>query len=145
LNGRESDGAALFRRPGRVRSGPLRRGGHASASTPSSPPAARPSTGRDRDLTSVPEITRLLARIEDWKGQGPALGRAEAGRRLDEAHKLLDEISNTLAEMRRTMTGVGVRWCWPAVDDWKLLIVFVLAVVLVAGIVALGIWWIPQL
>jgi hypothetical protein len=44
-------------------------------------------------VTSVPDITRLLARIEDWKGQGPALGRAEAARRLDEAHKLLDEIA----------------------------------------------------
>ena len=26
----------------------------------------------------------------DWKGQGPALGRAEAAHRLDEAHKLLE-------------------------------------------------------
>jgi hypothetical protein len=47
-------------------------------------------------VTSVPDITRLLARIEDWKGQGPALGRAEAARRLDEAHKLLDEVSDML-------------------------------------------------
>jgi hypothetical protein len=31
------------------------------------------------------------------------------------------------------------------VDDWKLLIVFVLGVVLIAGVVALGIWSIPQL
>jgi hypothetical protein len=31
------------------------------------------------------------------------------------------------------------------VDDWKLLIVFLLGVVLMAGIVALGILWIPQL
>jgi hypothetical protein len=30
------------------------------------------------------------------------------------------------------------------VDDWKLLIVFLLGVVLMAGIVALGILWIPQ-
>ena len=54
-------------------------------------------------MTSVPDITRLLARIEDWKGQGPVLGRAEAARRLDEAHKLLDEVSNMLTELRRTM------------------------------------------
>jgi hypothetical protein len=54
----------------------------------------------------VPDITRLLARIEDWKGQGPVLGRAEAARRLDETHKLLDEIANMLTEMRRTMIGV---------------------------------------
>ena len=40
-------------------------------------------------MTTVPEITRLIARIEDWKEQGPALGRAGATRRLDEAHKLL--------------------------------------------------------
>jgi hypothetical protein len=39
-------------------------------------------------VTSVPEI----ARIEDWKGQGPVLGRAEAARRLEEAHKLFEEI-----------------------------------------------------
>jgi hypothetical protein len=31
------------------------------------------------------------------------------------------------------------------VDDWNLLIVFLVGVVLVAGIVALGLWWIPQL
>ena len=38
-------------------------------------------------MTSVPEITRLIARIEDWKGQGRAMGRAEAARRIAEAHK----------------------------------------------------------
>jgi hypothetical protein len=31
------------------------------------------------------------------------------------------------------------------VDDWKLLIVFLLGAVLMAGMVALGIWWIPKL
>jgi hypothetical protein len=31
------------------------------------------------------------------------------------------------------------------VDDWKLLMVFLLGVVLLAAIVALGFWWIPQL
>ena len=56
-------------------------------------------------MASVPDITRLIARIEDWKGQGPALGRAEAARRLDEAHKLLDEIVHMLADMRRELLG----------------------------------------
>ena len=60
-------------------------------------------------MTSVPEITRLIARIEDLKSQWPTLGRAEAARRLEEAHKLLNEIANMLTEMRRTMMGVGVR------------------------------------
>jgi hypothetical protein len=56
-------------------------------------------------VTSIPDITRLIARMEDWKGQGPALGRAEATRRLDEAHKLLDEIADMLTEMRRELLG----------------------------------------
>jgi hypothetical protein len=56
-------------------------------------------------VTSVPDITRLLARIEDWKGQVPALGRAEAARPLDEAHKLLDEVSNMLGDVRRELPG----------------------------------------
>jgi hypothetical protein len=50
-------------------------------------------------VTSVPEITRMIARIEDWKGQGPVLGRAEAARRLEEAHKLLEEVANMLGEV----------------------------------------------
>jgi hypothetical protein len=54
-------------------------------------------------MASVPDITRLLARIEDWKGQGPAMGRAEAAGRLGEAHKLLEEI----ADMRRAMLVAG--------------------------------------
>jgi hypothetical protein len=53
-------------------------------------------------VTSVPEITRMIARIEDWKeGRGKAKGRAETDRVLGEAHKLFDEISNMLTEMRR--------------------------------------------
>ena len=52
-------------------------------------------------MTSVPEI----ARIEDWKGQGPVLGRAEAARRLEEAHKLLEEIADMLTHMRRELLG----------------------------------------
>ena len=56
-------------------------------------------------MTSVPEFTRIIARIEDWKGQGPALGRAEAARRLEEAHKSLDEIADILTEMRKMLLG----------------------------------------
>ena len=59
-------------------------------------------------MTSVPEITRLLAWIAEWQdGHGKPGGRAEAARRLDEAHRLLDEIANMLTEMRRTMLGAG--------------------------------------
>ena len=59
-------------------------------------------------VASVPEITRMIARIEDWRdGHGKPGGRAEAARRLDEAHKLLDEISNMLTEMRRIMLRSG--------------------------------------
>jgi hypothetical protein len=59
-------------------------------------------------MASVPEITRLLARIHDWQdGHGKAMGRADAARRLDEAHKLLDEISTMLTEARRELLGSG--------------------------------------
>jgi hypothetical protein len=52
----------------------------------------------------------MLARIQDWQnGRGKPGGRAEAARRLDEAHKLLDEISDMLAEMRRELLGSGRR------------------------------------
>jgi hypothetical protein len=55
-------------------------------------------------VTSVPEITRMIARIEDWKeGRGKARGRAETDHVLTEAHKLFDEISNLLTEMRREL------------------------------------------
>ena len=58
------------------------------------------------EVTSVPEITRMLARIHEWQeGHGKPGGRAEAARRLDEAHKLLDEIEHMLADMRRTLMG----------------------------------------
>jgi hypothetical protein len=63
---------------------------------------------RRSEVTSVPDITRLIARIEDWKGQGPAMGRADAARRLEEAHKL-DEVSNMLGDVRRELLGVGKR------------------------------------
>ena len=38
-------------------------------------------------VASVPEITRMIARIEDWKeGHGKARGRAETDRVLGEAY-----------------------------------------------------------
>ncbi len=59
-------------------------------------------------MTSVPEITRMLARIQEWQdGHGQAGGRAEAARRLDEAHKLFDEVSNMLTDTRRDLLGSG--------------------------------------
>jgi hypothetical protein len=49
--------------------------------------AADPTAGR---VTSVPDITRQLARIAEWQdGHGKPGGRADAARRLEEAHKLL--------------------------------------------------------
>ena len=55
-------------------------------------------------MTSVPEITRMIARIEDWKeGRGKARGRAETDHVLGEAHKLFDELGNMLTEMRREL------------------------------------------
>jgi hypothetical protein len=57
-------------------------------------------------VTSVPEITRMLARIQEWQdGHGQAGGRADAARWLDEAHKLLDEIADMLTHMRRELLG----------------------------------------
>jgi hypothetical protein len=59
-------------------------------------------------VAAIPEITRMLARIEDWKdGHGKARGRAETDRVLGEAHKLFDEISSLLTEMRRELLGRG--------------------------------------
>jgi hypothetical protein len=59
-------------------------------------------------MPSIPELTRLLAAIQTWQdGLGQPGGRAEAGRRLDEAHKLLDEVSNMLTDMRRELLGSG--------------------------------------
>jgi hypothetical protein len=61
-------------------------------------------------MTSVPEITRMLARIQSWKdGHGQAMGRADAARRLDEAHTLLNEVANLLTEMRRALLRGGNR------------------------------------
>jgi hypothetical protein len=61
-------------------------------------------------VTSVPQITRMIARIADWRdGHGKPGGRAEAARRLDEAHKLLGEISDMLTEMRRELLSSSRR------------------------------------
>jgi hypothetical protein len=58
------------------------------------------------DVASVPEITRMIARIQEWRdSHGKPGGRAEAALRLDEAHKLLAEIGNMLTEMRRELLG----------------------------------------
>lgn len=52
--------------------------------------------------------TRMIARIEEWRdGHHKPGRRAEAARRLDEAHKLLAEIGNMLTEMRRELLGSG--------------------------------------
>jgi hypothetical protein len=59
-------------------------------------------------MTSVPEITRMIARIQEWRdGHNTPGGRAETARRLDEAHKLLAEVSAILTEMRRELLGSG--------------------------------------
>ena len=59
-------------------------------------------------MTSVPDITRLLARIHEWQeGHGKAGGRAEAARRLDEERRLLDEASNMLVDIRKDLLGSG--------------------------------------
>jgi hypothetical protein len=43
-------------------------------------------------IEAVPELTRMIAHIDDWKeGRGKPGGRAEATRRLAAAHKLLAE------------------------------------------------------
>jgi glycine cleavage system regulatory protein len=57
-------------------------------------------------MTSVPEITRMLARIQEWKGgHGQVLGPAEAARRLDEALALLTEAGDLLIELRQALRG----------------------------------------
>jgi hypothetical protein len=50
----------------------------------------------------------MIARIEDWKEAcGKARGRAETDRVLGEAHKLFDEVSDLLTELRRELLGSG--------------------------------------
>ena len=57
-------------------------------------------------MASVPDITRMIARIEDWKeARGKARGRADTDRVLGEAQKLFDELSNVLTELRRELLG----------------------------------------
>ena len=59
-------------------------------------------------MTSIPDITRLLAWIAEWQdGHGKAGGRAEAASRLEEANKLLDEVANMLGDVRRELLGSG--------------------------------------
>ena len=59
-------------------------------------------------MTTVPEITRMIARIQEWRdGHGKPGGRAEAARRLDEAHELLEEISTLLSHLRRELLSGG--------------------------------------
>ena len=59
-------------------------------------------------MTSIPELTRILAAIHTRQvGHGHPGGRADAAQRLEEAHKLLDAVANMLTEMRRTMLGAG--------------------------------------
>ena len=59
-------------------------------------------------MPSIPDLIRLLAAIQTWQdGHGQPGGRAQAARRLDEAHKLLDEGANVLTEMRRDLLRAG--------------------------------------
>jgi hypothetical protein len=69
-----------------------------------------PLFGEASQASAFPEITRLLAPIHEWQDRhGKPGGRADAARRLDEAHKLLDEISDTLTETRREWLGTAGR------------------------------------
>jgi hypothetical protein len=57
-------------------------------------------------VASIPDITRMIARVQDWKERaGKAGGRADTDRVLGEAHKLFDEVSDLLTEMRRPLLG----------------------------------------
>ena len=57
-------------------------------------------------MASVPDLTRLIARIAEWQeGHDKPGGRAEAARRLAEANKLLEEVANMLADVRRELLG----------------------------------------
>jgi hypothetical protein len=59
---------------------------------------------------SVPDITRLIARIAEWQEEhGKPGARADAARRIEEAQKLLAEIADMLIEMRRELLGGGRR------------------------------------
>ena len=59
-------------------------------------------------MASLPEITRMIARIGDWKERrGKARGRADTDRVLAESQKLFDEVSDMLAAMRRELLSRG--------------------------------------
>ena len=62
-------------------------------------------------MTSIPDITRLLARIARMAGRTRQAGRPcrcrpPAGRG---AYKLLDEVTAMLADVRRELLGSGRR------------------------------------
>ena len=64
-----------------------------------------------RGATALPAHHRpvqWLVRAEDVRLDAAAVsreGRAEAARRIDEAHRLLDEVSNMLSDVRRELLG----------------------------------------
>ena len=61
-------------------------------------------------MTSLPELTRTLARIQEWKdGQAKARGRAETDRMLNEARQLLTQVEHMLVDLRREMLGSARR------------------------------------
>ena len=62
------------------------------------------------EIAGIISIVRDEARIAEWQeGHGKAGGRADAARRLEEAHKLLDEVANMLGDVRRELLGSGRR------------------------------------
>jgi hypothetical protein len=56
------------------------------------------------DLNPRPHQTARRAWQEEHGKPG---SRADAARRIEEAHRLLDEIADTLVEMRRELLGGG--------------------------------------
>jgi hypothetical protein len=59
-----------------------------------------------RAVTTVPEITRMIARIQEWRdGHGKPGGRAEAARRLDEADALRTLLSQRRQPVRHCREG----------------------------------------
>jgi hypothetical protein len=57
-------------------------------------------------MASIPDITRMIARVQDWKERaGKAAPTPSA--LLGEAAKLFDEASTCLTELRRPLLGRG--------------------------------------
>jgi hypothetical protein len=72
-------------------------------------------TDGDHDVASIPEITRMIARVQDWKERaGKARGHADTDRVLGEAATLFDDVSDMLSELRRELLGGGRREALPA-------------------------------